>query len=157
MHDGLAFVVADESRIIAQQTRTERFDERDILTDNDWRLLEMKFPLCLVAAAGDVVEPPTGIDFLDGHLILRERACFVRADDGGASKRLDGGQLADDRVPLNHTPHADRQSDSNHGRQAFRDSADRQRNRRHEHVRPRLPAQDSGDENQCREREYNVE
>ena len=52
----------------------------------------------LVAAACDVVEPSASMNFLHRHLILPQRTCLVRADDGGAAERLDRGQLADDRV-----------------------------------------------------------
>ena len=76
--------------------------ERDVLAHDDGRFLEVNLPDRLVAAAGDVVEPSAGMDFLHGHLILRERAGLVRANDGGAAERLDGGQLADDRLPPRH-------------------------------------------------------
>ena len=64
----------------------------------------------------------------DGHLVGGEGARLVGADDGGAAKRLDGGQLADDDVAVGHATGAEREAERDHrgeplgdGRHAERD------------------------------------
>ncbi len=75
------------------------------------------------------------------HLVLCQRASFVRTDDGGATECLDGWQTADDRLSSRHPRHADRQRDRHRRRQAFGNRGDRQGDRGHEHVDGRLPPQ----------------
>ena len=67
-----------------------------------------------------------------GHLVLRQGAGLVGADDLGAAQGLHSGQPADDRIALAHIGHANAQYHSNHSGQALRDGGNRQGNRHHE-------------------------
>ena len=78
----------------------------------------------------------TGQDFLHRHLVLRQRAGLVRADDRGAAQRFHGGQSANDRVAVCHPGHADGEGDRHCCRQPLRDRPDRESDGRHEHVEP---------------------
>ena len=48
------------------------------------------------------------------HAVLRQRAGLVRADDGDRAERLDGRQLADQRLALEHALRAQRERDGDH-------------------------------------------
>ncbi len=67
-------------------------------------------------------------DAHDAHAVLGERARLVRADDGGASQGLHGGQAARaERLVARHALHAQRHDDGGRGGQAFGDDGDGQR------------------------------
>ena len=65
------------------------------------------------------------------HTVLRQRPCFVGADDVGAAQRLHRCQAADNRLSFAHIGHADGKHDRDNRRQAFRYRRNRQRNRDH--------------------------
>ena len=70
----------------------------------------------------------------DRHLVLREGARLVRADDLRAAKGLHGGELADNGVVLAHLGDADGEHDGHHGRQSLGDGRDGKRHGDHERV-----------------------
>ena len=74
-----------------------------------------------------------GIDMRYGHSVLGQRTRLVRADHGRTSERLNRGQVADNRILLSQTLHADRQHDSRNRGQTFGDRRRSQTHRRHKH------------------------
>mmetsp|Transcript_19499 Transcript_19499/g.40076 ORF Transcript_19499/g.40076 Transcript_19499/m.40076 type:complete len:214 (-) Transcript_19499:1136-1777(-) len=64
-----------------------------------------------------------------GHLVLRQGARFVGADDGGAPESLHARQFADDDVALRHAPGAEAQAQSDDGGQALGNGGHAQRHR----------------------------
>ena len=70
----------------------------------------------------------------DGHLVLGEGACLVRANDLRAAQGLDGGELADDGVVLAHLGDANGEHDGHHGGQTLGDGGDGERHGDHERV-----------------------
>src|ERR1043166_5268641 len=72
------------------------------------------------------------------HLVLGEGAGLVGADHRGAAQGLDGGELADERMALDHRAHAEREADRDHRRQPFGDRRDREADRGHEELDQRL-------------------
>ena len=74
----------------------------------------------------------------DGHLVLRESARLVRADDLGAAERLDGGHLADDGLALGHLGDAHGEHDRDHGHEALGNGGDGQGHGDHEGVEDHL-------------------
>ena len=95
----------------------------------------------------------------DGHLILRESACLVRADYLRASERLDCGELADNRIFLRHVCDAYRQHDSDHRRKSLGNGGNGEADGYHKHVDNALEyqrgiaARESGALHEQRERE----
>ena len=95
----------------------------------------------------------------DGHLILRESACLVRADYLRAAKRLNSGELADNRIFLRHVRNAYRQHDSDHRRKSLRNGGNGEADGYHKHVDNALEyqrgiaARESGALHEQRERE----
>ena len=59
----------------------------------------------------------------DGHLIGGQSSRLVRADDGRATKGLDGGQRSHDGVLLGHTTGAQGQAGGDYGRQTLGDGS----------------------------------
>ena len=127
-------VFAHELRLVAEHAGEQTFGERAMLGHLDDVAIETKLALGFVAPTGHLVEFSACKNFLHRHLVLGERAGFVRANHRGAAERFDGGQLADDGLPLRHPRHADGEHDGDGGGQSFRNRADRQRHRRHEHL-----------------------
>ena len=70
----------------------------------------------------------------DRHLVLRERAGLVGADDLRAAKRLDCRELADDRIVLAHLRDADREHDRDDGGKALRNGSNGKRDSDHEGI-----------------------
>ena len=68
------------------------------------------------------------------HLVLRERAGFVRADDLRAAERFHGGEAPDDGVAAGHIRHADGKHHRHNGGKAFRDGGNGQRHRDHKRI-----------------------
>ena len=68
-----------------------------------------------------------------GHAVFGERAGLVGENDGGGAQRLHRRQPLDQGVLPRHAPHAARQRQRGHDRQAFRDCRHRQRDRRLDH------------------------
>ena len=71
-----AIVLAD-LRIVAQQPGLQAFAERNAGSRRDDLIIEPYVALVLVAGAADDVGTTARKDFLNGHCVLRERACFV--------------------------------------------------------------------------------
>ena len=63
--------------------------------------------------------PARGDDHAHRHLVLRERARFIRGDHRGGAERLHCGQVPDDGVPPRHTLHADREHGCHNGGKTF--------------------------------------
>ena len=95
----------------------------------------------------------------DGHLILRESACLVRADYLRAAERLNSGELADNRIFLRHVRNAYRQHDSDHRRKSLGNGGNGEADGYHKHVDNALEyqrgiaARESGALHEQRERE----
>ncbi len=79
------------------------------------------------------------------HLVARERAGLVRADDRCRTQRLDRGEAADHGIAGGHALHANRERDRDDGRQPLRDDADRKRDDRDKGIRPREIAHQDGE------------
>ena len=128
--------------VVAQQTRQQALPRGAVVGQGGvWLAQGLDLAEWSVAAAGDLIQRVTRQDFAHGHLVDRERAGFVRTDDGGAPQSLDGGQPADDGSLAGHPRDTDRQGDRDRRRQSFRDRSHRQRHRRHEHLGRRSAAQ----------------
>ncbi len=93
-------------------------------------------PVGIVARAGDVVALAAGVDLAHGHLVLRERAGLVGADDGGGAERLDRGELADDGAALGHPLHAEREGDGGDRGQPLGDRGDGEAHRLEQELVP---------------------
>lgn len=92
------------------------------------------------------------------HLILRQRAGFVRANDGSAPQGFDGRKFANDRATACHSRNTNRECHRERGRQTFGDHRDRQRDRGGQCVNQRCTTRDFDDENQrgeCKNRIQN--
>ena len=95
----------------------------------------------------------------DGHLILRESACLVRADYLRAAECLNSGELADNRIFLRHVRNAYRQHDSDHRRKSLGNGSNGEADGYHKHVDNALEyqrgiaARESGALHEQRERE----
>ncbi len=107
-----------------------------------------------IAHAADLGVDAAGPQPLHGHLVARQGAGLVRADHRRAAQRLDGRQVADDRVAPGHAVHADGQRDRQHDDQPLGDHGHRQRDRGEEHVDQRLAVHEAADrEGHGRERQ----
>jgi hypothetical protein len=74
------------------------------------------------------------------HLVASQRPGLVRADDGGGTKRLHGGEPPNHRSLPRHPLHADRQGNGHRHRKAFRDHADGLRDGHQKHLPERKAA-----------------
>ena len=81
------------------------------------------------------------VDDGDGHPVLGQRAGLVRADDRHRAERLDGGELADERVAAQHPLRADRQREGHDGGQALGDDRHGDADRGEHQLRQRLAGQ----------------
>ena len=79
-------------------------------------------------------KPAVAVVVNDGHLILRESACLVRADYLRASERLNSGELADNRIFLRHVRNAYRQHDSDNGGESLGNGGNGEADGYHKHV-----------------------
>ena len=86
-----------------------------------------------VAGAGDVGAPARGDRHPNGHLVLREGAGLVGADDGGRTERLHRGQLADDHAPPGHPLRAQGEHDGGDRGEALRHGRHREGHRQQQH------------------------
>lgn len=89
--------------------------------------------------------------------VIRQRPRLNSANDGRGAERLDGGEVADERVAVGHPPHPSRQHERGDDRQPFRHGGNRQRDGRFDHQEEILPSKPSGYEyNNCHhEEEWN--
>ena len=94
----------------------------------------------VVAGAGHLVARAARVDHAYGHLVLRERAGLVGADDGRGAERLDRGELAHDGAALGHALHAEGERDRRDGREPLGDGGDREAHGLEEELVPRPPA-----------------
>ena len=81
----------------------------------------------VVALAGELAAFFADGDLPHRHLVLRERAGLVSADDRGAAEGFYGWQLADDGAPPRHARDADRERDGDGGGQTLGNRADGER------------------------------
>ena len=82
------------------------------------------------------------------HLVLRERAGLVRADDRRAPERLDDRQAPHERLPLHHPADSDRERDRDDSGQRLGDDGDGERDAEHEHLDHRQSASEADDHDQ---------
>ena len=68
------------------------------------------------------------------HLVLRERSCFIRADDAGAAERFHGWHAAHNGPAVCHAAHAHGQNDRDNRRQPLGNRGHRQADGNHEHI-----------------------
>ena len=135
--------VAHELGIVVEQAGEQRLAQGLVLIERGALSGGQHFAARFVAGAGHVVEFSAGENLLHGHLVLRERAGLVRADDGGAAERFDGGKFADDRAAFRHARDADGERDGDRRGQSLRDRADREGDRGHEHLDRAFAARDA--------------
>ena len=109
------------------------------------------FALGRVARSTERHTPAGGDDGAHGHLVLRQRAGLVGGDDARRAERLDGGQVADDRVSPSHALHADRQHGGDDGRQSLGDGGDGEGHAENQDMNDRRQPAHILDENQCRD------
>ena len=138
---GLAQRAADRCRVPARRCRTGRRGGRLDAAGTG------------VAGTADGERLAARPQLAYGHRVLGQRPGLVGADDGRAAERLDRRQLADDRAPFRHARDADRQGHRHRRRQPLGNRADRERDRRHEHVDHRFAAGDADDEGEDGQRQ----
>ncbi len=100
----------------------------------------------LVALARDCEKLTVRPDVAGGHLVLRQGTGLVRADRGGASQGLHGGELADEGVADDHLAHSQREADGDDGGQALGHGGDGEADRGHEHLEDVAALQDTHEE-----------
>ena len=105
----------------------------------------------LITGTGHFVIHPGRINGLHGHLVLGQRAGFVRADDGRTAQRFDRRQLADDHMTFGHAGDTDSQGDGHCHRQTLGDSRHGQGDRCDEGIDRFLTSQPAGEKGQQRE------
>ena len=87
-----------------------------------------------IAHATQVDGARRGDDAFGAHLIGRERAGLVGADDGCRAQRLDARQVLDHGVALRHALHAEREHHREHRRQPFGHRRDGERDPEQQHL-----------------------
>ena len=144
--------VAHEPRVGRERRRAQQFVQRPAVRDRRAFVQERSFRR--VADAGHVDHVPVHPDLPRRHLVLRERAGLVRADDRRAAERLHGREAADQRAALHEPLHAQRERNRDDGRQRLGHDGDRERDAEHQHVDERLAAHDTqrDDDDDDRER-----
>jgi len=95
-------------------------------------MVDQEITLHRIPAAGDLDKPAVHPHARDGHLILGKRAGLIGTDDRGRAQGFHRSQATDERMPLDHLLHTQRQADGHNGRQAFRYGGDGQADRHHE-------------------------
>ena len=106
--------------------------------------LDREFALWDVAAAADVDQRAWRDNRAHGHLVARERAGLVGADDRGGAERFDRGQLAHDRMGRCHAADAQAEPDCDDRRQRLRDGRDRERYCEQEQAEHDVEGEDRG-------------
>ena len=140
-----ATLFARELRVVAEHARAQALGERRMPGDFHRRAADLDFALRLVTAAGDCKQFSARENLAHGHLVFRERAGLVGADDRRAAERFDGGEFADDGFSLRHARHADGQDDRHGGGQPLGNRADRERDGGHEHLDGLFAPRDTDD------------
>ncbi len=107
----------------------------------------------LVADAGQLQQAIVDEHLPDGHLVPRQCARLVGADDRRAAQRLDDRQPPNEGVALDHPPEADRQRNGHDGRKRLGNGRHRQRDAKEEHVDDREAAGDADDDHDRDHRE----
>ncbi|KAF5077128.1 hypothetical protein DSECCO2_152880 [anaerobic digester metagenome] len=78
------------------------------------------------------------VELLHGHLVLRQGACFIRADNGYAAQAFHCLQFPDNRVFLRHLSGAEGEDDGDDGGKRLRNGRHGQRHGEEERVHHRL-------------------
>ena len=110
-----------------------------------------------VAGAGHVDAAFVDDESAHGHLVPRERARLVSADDSGGTECLDRGKAADDGSHARHALHPERQRNGGHRGQPLRDSGDCQGNTHLEHVKQAVPTPPAGADDDHAEHEHDAD
>ncbi|MNM61583.1 hypothetical protein D3C81_728870 [compost metagenome] len=135
-------VVLIDDRVAAQGADLQQPAQALVLAQIDGHALIQNVPYRLVPFARHFQRPSFQPHPGNGHFVLGQRAGLIRTDNRGATQGLHRRQLADDRLALDHTLHAQRQCDRHDGRQTFRNSRNGQTDPGKEHAVCRLSLQD---------------
>ena len=97
------FVVIQKHTVIAENSGTQAFDKNGkvsgIKTVASQKNLSGKR---IIACAGYLIQNPARHNFLNGHLVFRQRAGLVRTDHRGGAQRLHRRQLTDNGPSFGH-------------------------------------------------------
>lgn len=107
----------------------------------------------IIAGTADPKLAAGGKHCLNRHLVTRQGAGIVGTDHRDPTQRLYGGQAPYDDIAPCHPLYADRQRNRHDGRQAFRNSGDRQAYGGHEHVGRRISTEHDAENKGC-QRQY---
>jgi len=143
----------DQARIVAQQSRRQRFGKRNGHIFPDVRAARNNPAVRGVAVSLNLKQSAARENPPDGHLVFRKRAGLVRTNHGRAAKRFHRGKFADNGPAFGHPAHADRQRNRHGGRQPLGNRAHGQRHRRHEHVDRAFAAPQAHAEGERRQRQ----
>jgi hypothetical protein len=138
----LGFSVELELGIRAERGRGEQVVERGRQLLEVLCFARLQVTARVVAFSRDAVAPSRGVHLSHRHLVLRERAGLVGADDACRAERLDGEKLAHDGASFGHPLHAERERDGGDGGQTLGDGGHGEAHRLEKQLVPRASAFD---------------
>jgi len=148
---GTNLLVMDKRRIVGERRRAQGAFHRATQIRGERGAVPGELPFRAITAAADLNLRAGGEDRAHRHLVARQRARLVRADNGCGAERFDRRQLADDGVGGGHAADAKAQADCDDGRQRLWNGGDRERHREQEQAQDGIEIGDRAREQSGRE------